>query len=190
MLKRLRDQMGEHLREICSPTRRRICPPTRATTRRWAPARCAARSSASSRIRSPTSCSAARSRPGRRSRRQEARFRGRGRDHHHPGRSARGDGEGHRSARRAQERGRRRRLRRARGRIVKRRSRYFASLPAERADSLPPAPLRSVRRRRPAGRERPFLRLVAARWGAVDRHARGRIVVFAIVGLAAGLNAV
>ena len=50
-----------------SPTRRRTCSSTRATTRRWAPARCAARSSASSRIRSPTSCSAARSRPARRS---------------------------------------------------------------------------------------------------------------------------
>ncbi len=45
----------------------RSCSSRRATTRRWAPGRCAARSSASSRIRSPTSCSAARSSPARRS---------------------------------------------------------------------------------------------------------------------------
>ena len=42
-----------------SPTRRRSCSSTRATTRRWAPVRCAARSSGSSRTRSQTSCSAA-----------------------------------------------------------------------------------------------------------------------------------
>ena len=50
-----------------SPTRRRSCSSTRATTRRWAPGRCAARSSARSRIRSPTSCSAASSSRARRS---------------------------------------------------------------------------------------------------------------------------
>ena len=38
---------------------RRSCSSRRATTRRWARGRCAARSSATSRIRSPTSCSAA-----------------------------------------------------------------------------------------------------------------------------------
>ena len=59
MMKRLREQMGEHEARSSSPTRRRSCSSRRATTRRWAPARCAARSSASSRIRSPTSCSAA-----------------------------------------------------------------------------------------------------------------------------------
>ena len=41
-------------------------------------------------------------------RRQEARLRRRGRDHDHPGRSARGHGQGHRSARGARRRGRRR----------------------------------------------------------------------------------
>ena len=50
-----------------SPTRRRSCSSTRATTRRWAPGRCAARSSARSRIRSPTSCSGASSSRARRS---------------------------------------------------------------------------------------------------------------------------
>ena len=65
MMKRLREQMGEHEAAISSRRRRRSCWSTRATTRRWAPARCAARSSASSRIRSRTSCSAARSSPAR-----------------------------------------------------------------------------------------------------------------------------
>ena len=51
-------------RRSSSPTRRRSCSSRRATTRRWARGRCAARSSATSRIRSPTSCSAASSSPG------------------------------------------------------------------------------------------------------------------------------
>ena len=49
MMKRLREQMVEHEAAIELPRRRRSCSSTRATTRRWAPGRCAARSSASSR---------------------------------------------------------------------------------------------------------------------------------------------
>ena len=46
------------------PRKPRICSSRRAGTRRWAPARCVVRSSATSRIRSRTSCCAPRCRPG------------------------------------------------------------------------------------------------------------------------------
>ena len=68
MMKRLREQMGRARgRDRAHRGARRSCSSRRATTRRWAPGRCAARSSASSRIRSPTSSSAASSSPARRS---------------------------------------------------------------------------------------------------------------------------
>ena len=64
MMKRLREQMVEHEVAIELTERRRSCSSRRATTRRWARGRCAARSSASSRIRSPTSCSGRTLKPG------------------------------------------------------------------------------------------------------------------------------
>ena len=46
MMRRLREQMATTRSRSSSPTTRRSCSSSRATTRRWAPARCAARSSA------------------------------------------------------------------------------------------------------------------------------------------------
>ena len=110
LMKRLRDQMGDaRRRRSRSPTRPRSCSSRRATTRPWAPR--PLRRAIQRFIEDPLAdfvlgreITARLDDP----RRQEARLRRRGRDHHHPGRSARGHGQGHRSARGARRRGRRR----------------------------------------------------------------------------------
>ena len=56
MVSRVRAQVAEHDLQLDSRRRPRTCSWTRAGTRRWERRRCAARSSATSRTRSPTRC--------------------------------------------------------------------------------------------------------------------------------------
>jgi ATP-dependent Clp protease ATP-binding subunit ClpC len=56
MVERVRTQVAEHELQLDSHRTPRSCSSTRAGIRRWAPARCAGRSSATSRTRSPTRC--------------------------------------------------------------------------------------------------------------------------------------